>query len=310
MSLAILLRAAAAAVLTLLIAPVAVSAHQEVNAGNYVIEYGWTNEPALVNQPNAVVVNISAAQASGSAPSGSISLLAPTDNANVDGDKVDVNVKVAGVDAGAADSMHWHLYVDDQVLAMAPLSQTTVTVSGLKDGMHTVKAALASVDHGDVGQPVQATIMVSGSSSTTDPTAENVQLLPAAGNTGGQADFTVDVSNLKIEVDYGGQTKTLALQPLPDGQAGQYVAPFVPTRAGQYTVKLTGKISGSAGDSDVNLSVTPEEVAALDAYAFPALAAGDSGGGSFGLTGWLALGGLIAGLVGIALGALALTRKK
>lgn len=186
-----LLSAASLAVLlSLLIAPLAVSAHQQVEAGNYVVEYGWVNEPALANQPNALVVNFSA-----------------------------------------------------------------------KD---------------------------SGSAS---------------------GDFKVDVSAVKIEVDYGGQSKVLALQPLPDGPAGQYTAPFVPTKPGQYTVKLTGKVTGSAGDSDLALSVNPEDVETVDAYAFPALAADSGSSAGLGLAGWLGIGGLVAGLAGLALGAAAFFRK-
>jgi hypothetical protein len=119
----------------------------------------------------------------------------------------------------------------------------------------------------------------------------------------------VDVSALKVEVAYGGQTKVLQLQPLADGAPGQYVAPFVPTKAGQYTVNLSGKLTGSAGASDVTVSVTPEEVEPTTTYAFPTLPTEESNANSFGLNGWLALGGLIAGLVGLVLGILSFTRK-
>jgi hypothetical protein len=33
-------------------------AHQNVTVGDYTVEYGWINEPAVVGQPNAVVINI------------------------------------------------------------------------------------------------------------------------------------------------------------------------------------------------------------------------------------------------------------
>ncbi len=36
----------------------AVSAHQNITVGDYTVEYGWVNEPAVVGQPNAVVINI------------------------------------------------------------------------------------------------------------------------------------------------------------------------------------------------------------------------------------------------------------
>lgn len=195
----LILRAlATAALATLLIAPLAVWAHTTVPAGgNYDLEYGWSNEPALVGQPNSVIINIS------------------------------------------------------------------------KHGV-------------DADEPA-------------DPNAP---------------EYSVDVSGLTVEVDYGGQTKQLALAPLPDGEPGQYVASFVPTKAGQYTVKITGKLTGSEGDADVNLSVNPEDVETVDAYAFPTLPTSDASANSFGLTGWLAVGGLVAGLIGIVIGVVALNQKK
>jgi hypothetical protein len=33
-------------------------AHQTIQVGDYAVEYGWVNEPAIVNQANAVVVNL------------------------------------------------------------------------------------------------------------------------------------------------------------------------------------------------------------------------------------------------------------
>jgi hypothetical protein len=182
----------------LFITPLAVWAHTTVPAGgNYDLEYGWSAEPALVNQPNSIIINIS--------------------------------------------------------------------------------------EHG-----------------------VDVEDTPAPG----APEFVVDVSALKVEVDYGGQTKALQLQPLPDGAAGQYVASFIPTKAGQYAVKITGKLTGSVGDADVNLTVNPEDVETVDAYAFPVIATTDSLANSFGLTGGLAVAGLVAGLIGIALGAVALNQKK
>jgi len=291
----------------LLIPTLIASAHQSVTAGNYVVEYGWLNEPALVNQPNAIVINIDPKETDASQAGGSISFVAPTNMAGVTGDKLDVSVKVDGLDAASSD-MHWHLSVDDQVVAMVPIDQTTVTVSGLTNGMHTVTASLAGPDHSAVGQPTQTMIMVSGSQASGDPAAQGVQdmSMPADMN----MDFTVDVSALKVEVTYGGQTKILQLQPLADGGPGQYVASFIPTKAGQYTVNLTGKLSGSNGDSDVSVSVTPEEVEPLAGFAFPVLTDANSDANGFGLTGWLAVAGLIAGLIGLALGVLALMRKK
>jgi hypothetical protein len=35
-----------------------VSAHQTITVGDFAVEYGWVNEPAVVGQPNAVVINL------------------------------------------------------------------------------------------------------------------------------------------------------------------------------------------------------------------------------------------------------------
>ena len=57
-------------ILVALLLPVStVSAHTSFPTGPYIVEIGWLNEPPVVGQPNAIVVNLSAAnQASSSAP--------------------------------------------------------------------------------------------------------------------------------------------------------------------------------------------------------------------------------------------------
>ncbi len=176
--------------LALLIVPLAALAHEETTIGDYVIEYGWLNEPPVAGQPNSLI------------------------------------------------------------------------------------------------------IYISGQAEGIDSQAEGIN---------------VDVSGLKVEVVYGGESKVLLLQPLADGAPGQFVAPFIPTRAGQYTVRLTGKLTGGMGDADANLEVQPEEVETADAYQFPLAAQQQSG---LGLTDWLGIGGLVAGLLGLVLSIVALTRKK
>lgn len=47
------------ALLALLLTVQTVFAHTAVTAGNYTIAIGWVNEPAIVGQQNAVVVNVS-----------------------------------------------------------------------------------------------------------------------------------------------------------------------------------------------------------------------------------------------------------
>ncbi len=182
---------AALSLLSLLVVPLAVWAHESITAGNYTIEYGWLNEPPVVGQPNAVVVNISGGSAGGS----------------------------------------------------------------------------------------------------TDP------------------NFKVDVSAFQLEVSYGGQSKTLDLQPLPDGQPGQFLAALTPTRAGKYTLKFNGALNGSSGQANVSSEVSPEEVVTADIVEFPKAEAASSAQ-PFGLTGWLAVGAAALGAAGLALGAFALMQKK
>ena len=44
--------------LATLAVPLVASAHQTITDAGYDIEYGWLNEPVIINQPNALVVNI------------------------------------------------------------------------------------------------------------------------------------------------------------------------------------------------------------------------------------------------------------
>jgi len=176
-------------------------AHQNVTIGDYVVEYGWVNEPAVAGQPNAVVINISPINP---APT-------PTPDAN---------------------------------------------------------AATAA-------QP---------------------------------ADANIDISGLKIQAAFGGQTKPLTLQPLGENTPGQFIAPMTPMRPGKYTFLLSGTI----GKTPFNNDVTPEEVNTSDLVQFPVVdpPSGTSAGSpSLGLAGWLGIAGIVLGAVGTLLGIMALTRK-
>jgi hypothetical protein len=75
----------ALALLGLLLVPLVASAHQTVSNSGYDIEYGWINEPVIINQPNAVVINITKhVDASASATVTSTSTLSTTAPADVD----------------------------------------------------------------------------------------------------------------------------------------------------------------------------------------------------------------------------------
>jgi hypothetical protein len=112
-------------------------------------------------------------------------------------------------------------------------------------------------------------------------------------NVSNKSEPVEDVSALTVTVSYGDQNKLLTLQPLGEDTPGQFVAPILPTVAGQYTIVLGGKL----GDTDVNVSVEPEEVQSADILAFPLfdIKEGIS-------TDWLAWLGVLLGLIGIGLG--------
>ena len=109
----------------------------------------------------------------------------------------------------------------------------------------------------------------------------------------GEGEPVEDVSGLTVSVEYGGETKTLTLQPLGEDTHGQYVAPILPTIAGEYTVTVVGKLE----DTDVNIQVQPEEVQAADTLEFPKSSQSQQSA-DFGLVGWLAIAGLVSGLAG------------
>jgi len=74
-----------------------------------------------------------------------------------------------------------------------------------------------------------------------------------------------DISGtLKFTVEYGGVSQSYDLVPVED-KPGAYTASFLPTREGQYTFHLTGKIK----DENVDVSVQPEEVVPAGKLAFP-----------------------------------------
>ncbi len=108
-----------------------------------------------------------------------------------------------------------------------------------------------------------------------------------------------------MTVSYGGQSKTLTLQPLGEDTPGQYVAPMLPTVAGLYTVDVTGKL----GTTDVKVEVQPEEVDAAASVQFPIMATTSSAGG-LGLAGWVALAALAAALAALALAVLGLRKSR
>jgi hypothetical protein len=114
-----------------------------------------------------------------------------------------------------------------------------------------------------------------------------------------------DVSALTVTVSYGGESKTLTLQPLGEETPGQFIAPILPTVPGQYTITLGGKL----GDTDVSADVDPEEVQPADTLQFPSAQSGGQSSGSA-MTDWLIYLSMLVGLIGVGLGVTALRRAR
>jgi hypothetical protein len=116
----------------------------------------------------------------------------------------------------------------------------------------------------------------------------------------GEAQPVEDVSALTVTVSYGGQSKTLTLQPLGEDTPGQFVAPILPTIPGQYTITLGGKL----GDTDVKADVEPEEVQPATVIQFPAVDGTQQSSGADWLN-WLSM---FIALIGVGVGVTALRK--
>ncbi len=118
---------------------------------------------------------------------------------------------------------------------------------------------------------------------------------------------------LKFTVEYGSASQSYDLQPL-EGEPGHYIAPFIPTREGQYTFHITGAINNET----VDIQVQPEEVIAAGKLAFPEAqpSAADltaqlvAAKSQTGTAQTIAIVGVVLGLIGTGLGAYGLTKKK
>jgi len=118
------------------------------------------------------------------------------------------------------------------------------------------------------------------------------------------ANTKIDITELKVEALYGGETKTLFLKPV-SGQVGKFQAQMTPTRAGQYTIRLSGKI----GTTDVKADVKPEEVEPADTVQFPRVTSGQAADSGVNIGLWLAVGAIVLAAIGAGLSLIALNRK-
>ena len=120
----------------------------------------------------------------------------------------------------------------------------------------------------------------------------------------GEEEPVENVQDLVVSVAYGGQVKALLLQPLGEDTPGQFVAPILPTIPGQYTIQLSGRL----GDTDVSAEVEPEKVQTPDVIRFPLVDSSSQNAG-LGISGWLAVLGIILGLAGIVVGTIAFRKN-
>lgn len=116
--------------------------------------------------------------------------------------------------------------------------------------------------------------------------------------------YDIDLSKLLVQVEYGGQSKSLELQPLNEDGTGHYIGRLTPTQRGQYRLH----ISGSLGDQSVDATVQPEDVEGADAVEFPVVS--EESTPLLDVSGWVAVVALVVGLVGIGLGTAARNRSK
>jgi hypothetical protein len=134
---------------------------------------------------------------------------------------------------------------------------------------------------------------------------QNAILVNVSNTSSGEAQPVEDVSSLTVTVSYGGQSKTLTLQPQGEDTPGQFMAPILPTVPGQYTVTLGGKL----GDTDVSAEVEPEEVETADTLQFPNVESAQQGA-DLGLMNWLIYISLLIGLIALVLGVMALRKGR
>ena len=134
---------------------------------------------------------------------------------------------------------------------------------------------------------------------------QNAILVNVTNTRGGEAQPVEDVSSLTVTVSYGGQSKTLTLQPQGEDTPGQFMAPILTTLPGQYTVTLGGKLD----DTDINAEAEPEEVLPADTLQFPNTAGAEQNT-NLGMMNWLIYLSLLIGLIALVLAMMTLRKTR
>lgn len=221
-------------------------AHQSIPVGDYLLEYRWLHEPPLAGQENAIFLGVRLVPATHTVL-GKLTLVTPTDGMVINGDllPVSVHIEQAG-DPGQV--IHWHIYVDDQMVLMPNINQPTVALQGISNGPHTLKVTLSGADHKDVGDPVLARIVVQGAAGSGEITSAQPTATPDP-----KVYTDVDLSSLQVKVATGQTQQILPVVRVDSTLPGQYMAAFTPQQSGIYTVALTGQMAGSVVNSQVTL---------------------------------------------------------
>jgi hypothetical protein len=275
-------------------------AHQAIQTGDYAIEYHWMHEPPVAGQPNAIVLAIHKISVSVT-PLGKLALVAPLDGATIQGDLLPVGVKIESAD-GQMEGLHWHIYVDGQLLLMPPAAQPAVFLQGIANGPHTIKAVLSGADHQDIGEPAIARVTLKGSSNQAGPI--RADLMPSTPSSVAYAD--VDISGLALEAMYKEKHYGLALGPLAADAPGQYQAQFTPPQVGEYTLRLSGVL----GNDQVDATIQLDYVRKPTLIQFLATQFNLTGASLLGPAGWPVITGLSLGLIGLGVQVLRQAHKR
>ena len=159
-----------------------------------------------------------------------------------------------------------------------------------------------------VGQPNAIVVNLSAGSQSSTATPQPTADTASSSSTG---QIMMDYSGLTLQVSYGGQSKFLTLQPQSEDTPYNLMGVMTPAVMGKYTVQVNGTLTGDLGSTNVSINMQPEEVLGLDSVQFPNLSMGQTNQNSGTYSqGWLPIAGLVAGILGILLGAFAIIRKR
>ena len=204
-----------------------------------------------------------------------------------------------------------------RLIALTCRACRALTIAGIELALvaGTVTSALAHVeiDVGD-GQYVMEVGFRDEPAYIGEPNALSLSVEEYA--TGGTEPVNDLAATLSAEVSRDGQTMTLPLVPVGEGE---YEAAFVPTATGDYTFRISGTVGEATVDESVTSGpITFNSVEPLSAIEFPqprpdpvqlqAAVADANAAATTART--LGIVGIVAGVLGLILGALALARSR